>query len=103
MEVSRSDSGVSTPITSVVPSSVRKAVVHSRVNPADSVWKSIFSCAAWPWLAAGRGKHEQKEAVGNGRAKKEGAAEWCEVSPAEAKKGNGFRGPTRLGAPRRGN
>jgi len=52
MEVGRPVSGVSTPITSVVPGSVRKAVVNSWIDPADSVWKSIFWCAAWPLLAA---------------------------------------------------
>jgi hypothetical protein len=55
MEVGRPDSGVSTPITSVVPGSVRKAVVNSWTDPADSVWKSIFWCAAWPLLAAQKG------------------------------------------------
>ena len=41
-----------TPITSVVPSSVRKAVVNSWGHPADSVWKSIFPSATWPLLVA---------------------------------------------------
>ena len=43
-EVSRLCSGVffRTPIISVVPGSVRKAVVNSWGNPTDSVWKSIF-------------------------------------------------------------
>jgi hypothetical protein len=37
-------------MTSVVPSSVRKAVVNSWGYPADSVWKSIFPGTTWPLL-----------------------------------------------------
>ena len=40
------------PITSVVPSSVRNAVVNGWGHPADSVWKSAFPGAAWPLLVA---------------------------------------------------
>jgi len=43
---------VTTPINSVAPSSMRRAVVNSWGNPTDSVWKSIFDCAPWPLLAA---------------------------------------------------
>jgi hypothetical protein len=43
---------VRTPIISVAPSSVRRAVVNRWRKPTDSVWKSAFDCAAWPLLAA---------------------------------------------------
>src|ERR1700683_2984305 len=43
---------VTTPITSVALSSMRRALVNSWGNPTDSFWKSIFDCASWPLLAA---------------------------------------------------
>ena len=58
-EVGRCGSGVwLTPITSVAPSSVRRAVVNSWRNPTDSVWKSTFDCAAWPLLAAQKASNQ---------------------------------------------
>ena len=47
-----------TPIISVVPSSVRKAVVNSWGNLADSVWKSIFPSATWPLLVARKASND---------------------------------------------
>ena len=49
---------VRTPINSVVPSSMRRAVVNSWCKPTDSVWKSIFDCAAWPLLAAQKASNQ---------------------------------------------
>jgi hypothetical protein len=46
----------------VAPSSVRKAVVNSVGHTlADSVWKSIFSCTAWPLLDARKGNKVSKK------------------------------------------
>jgi len=53
------------PITSVVPSSVRNAVVNGWGHPADSVWKSAFPGAAWPLLVAqkaGNDEHSTRRA-----------------------------------------
>src|SRR6202451_3888624 len=49
---------VTTPINSVAPSSMRRAVVNSWGNPTDSVWKSIFDCAAWPLPAAQKASNQ---------------------------------------------
>src|SRR5258707_11600867 len=83
-----------TPITSVVPSSVRKAVVNSWGHPADSVWKSIFPRATWPLLVA------QKASDDGHSTGRPAAVEQDKAQGAETKQGDVFGGPPSVRAQR---
>jgi hypothetical protein len=79
-----------TPITSVVPSSVRKAVVNSWGHPTDSVWKSIFPSATWPLLVAQKASNDG-HFIGRSTAVKQDNAQ-----TPETKQGDVFSGSPRV-------
>src|SRR4029077_17191733 len=83
-----------TPITSVVPSPVRKAVVNSWGHLADSVWKSIFPRATWPLLVAQKASNDE-HSTGRPSAVKQDNAQ-----TPETKQGDVFGGPSCIRAQR---